>query len=249
MSLPRFASLSFLPLLFAPLAAQAQAPSATDPRAYTFANPDVTVTYENTTALDAHSTAEFLALAPPLPSATVTGDPLASLDAGVSLTKEIINLGKSLWAIVEQNRPKVNLDAALTGEQFASALPVGVTAASELQGWKGPGAATVKLSWKNLYGMEIAALHYKLTFFHGGSLNQHGQYIHEAAVLADRVSVAWGFQLDAGVAVAEPVNLGTKEDPIAGLQVVVRYGLKSPFKEERGRKIHFLRGDGAATTL
>jgi len=89
---------------------------------------------------------------PPLPTpmpapfpAPGTGTPVPGSDYGTGVTDvtgQIVNLAKSLWDIVVENRPVVNIAI-----DNASALPVGVTAWTQLSSWQVPKGKAYRVNY------------------------------------------------------------------------------------------------------
>ena len=59
----------------------------------------------------------------------------------------------------------------------------------------------------------------------------------------------WGFQLDASVEAQEPININTETNPVAGIQVVVRYRIRSMLADYTEARPYFMQGDGVFTEI
>ena len=58
----------------------------------------------------------------------------------------------------------------------------------------------------------------------------------------------WGYTFDAHVEVGQAINLGSANDPLAGLEMNVRWNLKTVIKESQNSFHFFVQGDGALKT-
>ncbi|MEK6626893.1 MAG: hypothetical protein AABY86_18155, partial [Bdellovibrionota bacterium] len=115
----------------------------------------------------------------------------------------------------------------------------------DLSGWSAPKAIGYRVTYKNLYGMEVIAFTYSIAFQPGGQFNGKGAYIAGASVTANDVSVAWGFDFSAKSEVVAITNRGTRENPVAGLTLKISYIAKTVFKDIRNSYNYHLTGNGA----
>lgn len=152
---------------------------------------------------------------------------------------DIINLGKTLWQIIEANKPVVDVTTA-----FASALPKGVNDADELAGWSAPVATAYELSAKNLYGVQVVKLRYQVLRTAGGNYFGHGRYLTAVTVQPVDLDVAWGYRFSLDAQVPSVTNAGTRLDPVAGMLVTVDWKMQTPLRETDGAQSYYVRGDG-----
>jgi hypothetical protein len=61
--------------------------------------------------------------------------------------------------------------------------------------------------------------------------------------------VGWGVNLDVNVEMREPVNVGTRVQPIAGLGLVLHYRAKTWVSFVEGSQDYFIRGDGSIAVV
>jgi len=137
--------------------------------------------------------------------------------AGVIIDK-IVNLGRKIWVLVETGRPVVNV-AAYT----ANALPAGIQCWSDLSGWQIPQSKVYRVTYENAYGIDVVDFAYRVGFTAGGSLNGQGKYITNAFISPAEVKVAWGYNLAANAEVPSVFNTGSKEQPVAGMQMLMKW--------------------------
>lgn len=173
-----------------------------------------------------------------------TGDILGDLNQGGLILDQIVNLGRKIWTLVEAGKPVVNLKT-----DVATALPYGAKCWLDLQTWSAPKATTYTVTYKNLYGMEVVKFSYRVIFVSGGSVNGKGAYIGYAAMEPAEVSVAWGFTFNASSAAPTIYNMGTKEAPVAGMNLQMKYSVDTLLKHMEASQSYFISGKGNLQSL
>lgn len=155
------------------------------------------------------------------------------------IVDSIINIGKKIWAIVDAGRPVVNLKM-----DVGTALPQGARCWMDLQTWSAPTSHRYQVSFLNGFNSEVVKFDYRVISLSGGSVDGKGQYIGYAAFQPVDVQVAWGFEFNAEAAVPAVFNMGTKADPVAGMQIVMNYKVTSPLKFISQSQAYFIDGKG-----
>ncbi len=156
----------------------------------------------------------------------------------------IINIGKKIWVIVEAGRPVVNIEL-----NTASAMPSGISNWQQLAGWKSPRSSIFRVSYSNLYGMNVVDFTYRVIFTYGGNFNGKGHYVTGATIVPSSLDVAWGFTFKAQVEIPTVINLGQVENPIGGIQMNVNWVVGSVLKQSQTRASYFVDGLGAFKQL
>ena len=151
----------------------------------------------------------------------------------------IVNIGKFLWDIIQVGQATVDVKT-----DFANALPVGLKV-DALSNWQDPLFKTYKFTFKNFLGMRAVHFNYKVSYTHGGQYNGNGRYLANVIVVPSKIYVMWGYNLSADVTVPKVVNAGSKENPIAGMQLHLHWKISSIFSTEENTKAYYVRGDGA----
>ncbi|HEX4048052.1 MAG TPA: hypothetical protein VH309_09475, partial [Elusimicrobiota bacterium] len=171
----------------------------------------------------------------PAPAGGGIGDVLPELD-------QIINIGQKLWTIVADNKPVVDVKT-----QYATALPKGVTGWQDISGWRPPEGTIYELTAKNAYGMKMINLRYQVLRTYGGSYDGKGKYLTAVTVEPLLVEVGWGyhFSMSASVPDTSIVNVGTSQDPVAGMMATLNWHISTVIKDSQGQGEYFLQGDGA----
>jgi hypothetical protein len=173
-----------------------------------------------------------------------TGGIVNPLDAVEVIVDRIINIGKKVWAIMEAGRPVVNVKT-----YTANALPAGLTCWSDLTGWSVPQSKVYQVTYENGFGMDVVTFDYRVGFTAGGSLNGQGKYLTNATINPPKINVSWGFNLDAQAEVPSVFNTGTKEAPVAGMQMLMKWQVKSVVSHVEQAENFYIGGDNSLKHL
>jgi hypothetical protein len=177
-------------------------------------------------------------LVAPDPSSADCGNFVTPKDFGIG-PSEIITIGEKLWDIVIAGKPKVNVVTPTV-----AALPAGTTCWADLAGWHPPKSQIYSVSYKNLMGIEVVHMNFRLQFAYGGSKNGTGKYLSGVTMLPADLSVIWGYDFNASVAADQAINMGTTADPIAGIGLTLKWAIKTPIDETDNSINFFVQGDG-----
>lgn len=172
------------------------------------------------------------------------GENAAANNNPLAIANGMLVLGSKIWKFVEANQPVVNVEGA-----YAHIVPNEVQNWEELENWSRPISAIYKATYKNLYGITVVDLGFRVTFTPRGTHNGRGKYIANLAVLPETVDVAWGYAVDAGAKIYEVINRGTVEDPVAAAQLSVSWKVKTILKTSSVNNSLFVEGDGTMTNL
>lgn len=162
-------------------------------------------------------------------------NPLDELQVWVD---QIINLGKKIWTIVEAGKPVYS-----TKMDAASALPRGVRCWTDMAGWSAPQSKIYRIRYENTYGADVVDFTYRVMFTANGNIDGVGKYIMNATFVPANIRVGWGFKFDANAQVAAVFNQGTKQDPVAGIQMNLQWRVDSPVTHEESTDSFFMTGD------
>lgn len=154
----------------------------------------------------------------------------------------IVNIGQKIWAIIEANKPVVNIGPM----PVAYALPRGLECWNHLQGWQSPRVATYEVVYKNGFNMEVVKFRFRLQYTYGGGNAGKGKYLANVSVQPAEVNVVWGYTFNASVDVQQAVNLGSTDDPLAGLELNLKWQVKTVLKESDNSFHFFVQGDGVS---
>ena len=169
---------------------------------------------------------------------------IEELDAAEVVLDKILSIGRKIWTVVEANKPVLNFTT-----QNASAVPMGVQSWQQLSGWQTPRAFVYRVTYENLYGMDIVDFSYRVMFTPGGSVNGRGQYLSNVTIVPNTIDVAWGFTFNANASVVNTVNTGSSTAPVAGMELLLNWTVESPLKKSQNTASYYVRGDGQFTNL
>ncbi|PIS47634.1 MAG: hypothetical protein COT17_02420 [Elusimicrobia bacterium CG08_land_8_20_14_0_20_51_18] len=170
----------------------------------------------------------------PLPLATPSDTKVAPVVAAGA----IINAGAHAWNIINNGSAVGNL-----GHYYASAMPSSFTW-SEVVNWKGPKKIVYSIQCENLCGMKILDMEYVVSYYYGGNYNGKGHYIANFTIKPRKLKIKWGFKFNMALQIANPMNVGTAEDPMAQLQADLGWDFSSPLKKYKEFSTYAVRGDG-----
>jgi hypothetical protein len=158
---------------------------------------------------------------------------------------QIINYGAKLWKLVEANKPVVNFNGV-----NANALPSNVDGNwLALENWQAPKGSIYSVTYKNLYGAEVVRFDYRILFTSGGNLAGNGQYLSNVSVNPQNLWVAWGYNVEALAKVVNVINTSSKANPVAGMEVLVDWRVKTVLRDMRSSTSFFMKGDGEFVDL
>lgn len=165
-------------------------------------------------------------------------NPTDSLDEISIIIDKIINIGKKVWAVVETGRPVVNIKT-----YTANALPYGLKCWSDLSGWQVPQSKVYRVEYENLYGMGVVDFAYRVTFTAGGSLKGQGKYITNATIMPADLYVSWGYTFNANAEVPSVFNTGSAEQPVAGMQMLMKWSVDTVMTHAESAETYYVGGD------
>lgn len=152
---------------------------------------------------------------------------------------QILTIGEQVWKIIEAGKPVVHVKTPLV-----HALPRGLECWTDLEHWHAPRTQTYEVLYTNGFGMEVVKFRFRLQYTYGGGKGGLGQYLANVSVLPAELNVIWGYTFDTKVEASPAFNLGSKDNPIAGLELNLRWTVSTPVKESVNSTHFFVRGDG-----
>jgi hypothetical protein len=175
----------------------------------------------------------FSMAAAPAPAAVSTAN-AARLDV-------IANLGQRIWKVVVDNKPVVDAKT-----QYATALPMGVTDWSAMEGWQPTVATVYELKVKNAFCATVVDLQYQVLRTAGGSYKGAGKYLTAVTIQPMFLEVAWGYHVsvEASVPDSSIVNVGTLDKPVAAMTAELAWRVSTPIKDIQGKSLYYMQGDG-----
>ncbi|OGR61796.1 MAG: hypothetical protein A2X31_02535 [Elusimicrobia bacterium GWB2_63_22] len=166
---------------------------------------------------------------------------LNQVNGTVDALDKIVNLVDKIFAIIEKNQPVVNITT-----NYANAVPFGTSHWTQLQGWSKPATKKYAFSMKNAYGSEVVKVNYQVHYTYKGNFQGKGQFLTGVTVEPINVVTAWGYKVSLVSEVPDSTiaNVGTHEDPIASMQVQLKWTAHTMVKDITSKAIYYVRGDG-----
>jgi hypothetical protein len=169
----------------------------------------------------------------------------SALDQAEVAIDKVINIGKKLWAIVDANRPVVELQT-----NTANALPLGVASWDALEGWEAPTSKLFTHTYRNLWRIKVVQFSYRVIYTWGGSLDGKGRYLANVTVIPADVDVISGYKLNAQASVPSVLNASrVKGEPLAAAELLVTWKVETALKHSRRSRSFYVRGDGVFKDL
>lgn len=159
------------------------------------------------------------------------------------LFDQLVNLGKKMWALVENNRPVVNVNY-----MYANALPKGVRSSEELDHFSELQHVSYRVYGQNLYGITVYDLTYSLVHRFGGSYQGRGKFLENVAVVPSHLDVMWGYNVNYNVEKVSVVNTGTRENPVGAILLETNFKVSTVLKSSETHSVYDFRGDSAKVT-
>lgn len=172
-----------------------------------------------------------------------TESPDVPLRDGLVSPSTIVNLAKSVWTVIDKSRPVAKIET-----DYASALPKGVTAATDLAGFSEPQAKSFRLRGENVFGLDVYDVTYTLVHQFHGAYRGIGAYLANVGVVASEVDVMWGYKIDLAVVRTTPVNAGTDAAPVAALGLELELTVRTPLQHQTHTLLYYFRGDEPVPT-
>ncbi|MEI7529352.1 MAG: hypothetical protein WCK76_10450 [Elusimicrobiota bacterium] len=168
------------------------------------------------------------------------------LGGAIGVIGNIVNLGEKIWNVIEKNQPVVNATT-----KYANAVPYGISSWTQLQGWSRPAAKKYSFSQKNGFGCEVVKVVYQVQYTHSGNLDGKGKFLTGVSIEPLSIAVAWAYKVSLASEVPDPTiaNVGTSTDPVASMQVQLRWTTHTVMKEMTCKAIYYVQGDGLLQEL
>lgn len=159
-------------------------------------------------------------------------------DIGVIIDK-IVNIGKKVWGIIEMGRPVYNIKT-----DVAHALPSGIKCWATLENWKAPRSQSWKVTYENQLGGKVVEFVYRVSFIAGGQYKGVGHYITQATVDVAALYVAWGYKFNVEGSVPSVFNMGTRDNPLAGMQMNMKWTVDTVINHHEKNQQFYINGLG-----
>jgi hypothetical protein len=158
--------------------------------------------------------------------------------------QQLITLGKEIWQIVKDGAPTINFTS-----DVATVIPMGAECAFKMSNWSPPRSKTFEMVYKNKFGGEMIYFTYKVIYSFGGKFQGKGAYLANVSIHPVDIRLFWGQSFDAFVKTAKAINVGSDEEPVAGLEISLEWEIKNPVMETQAHRSYFVDGNGQLLAL
>ncbi len=158
--------------------------------------------------------------------------------------QQLITLGKEIWQIVKDGAPTVNFSS-----DVATVIPMGAECAFKMSNWSPPRSKTFEMVYKNKFGGEMIYFTYKVIYSFGGKYQGRGAYLANVSIHPVDIRLMWGQSFDAFVKTSKAINIGSEEEPVAGLEISLEWEIKNPVMETQSHRSYFVDGNGQLLAL
>jgi hypothetical protein len=172
----------------------------------------------------------------PEPKPTETSTPTRT---GSIKIDEIIAIGEKIWKFIDDNKPVVT-------QRFGglSILPGQVKSLEEMEGWSEPQVKIYKTVFKNKLGMNPIEFTYRVSYTYGGSYEGVGKFISRVEIEPAHIKALWGYKLDAQSELLNIHNAGSKNNPVAAVDIRVSYTINNVLLHTQESSRFYLTGGG-----
>ncbi|MCX5785494.1 MAG: hypothetical protein NTX59_07380 [Elusimicrobia bacterium] len=181
---------------------------------------------------------------PPMTDPGTPGTPgvgLGDINGVIGTLDNIVNLAQKIWDIIQANAPVVNITV-----NYANAVPYGTSHWTQLQGWSKPATKKYAFSMKNGFGSQVVKVTYQVHYVYAGNFQGKGKFLTGVTIEPLNVEASWGYKVDlvAEVPDSTVANVGTSADPVASMQVKLRWKVHTAMKDITEEAIYYVQGDG-----
>jgi hypothetical protein len=164
-----------------------------------------------------------------------------NINSTIGVIDNIVNLAEKIWNIIEKNQPVVNITT-----NYANAVPFGTSHWTQLQGWSKPATKKYSFSMKNGFGSEVVKVTYQIHYTYAGNFQGKGKFLTGVTIEPLNVVTAWGYKVTLVSEVPDSTiaNVGTSADPVASMQVQLRWTAHTAVKDITSKAIYYVQGDG-----
>lgn len=175
------------------------------------------------------------------------GDPIETAGRVISTARDIVALGEAIYELVSKGKPHNVTEYApisVVPKDKSTGEPVDMF---DLEGFSMPVEKTYVATIKDGTGREAVKFTYRVMYSYGGSYNGSGKYLANVIIIPGNIITKYGWDFSASMKLSGMMNHGTKENPIAGIMITIKYKMDSWSRAyERNDTIH-ITGTGQLT--
>jgi hypothetical protein len=162
----------------------------------------------------------------------------------ISIGKDIVALGEAVYDIVKKGKPTNTTTYVAISVVPKDPTTKEVVSPFELEGFSTPTVRNFSASVKTTTGREVVKFDYQVLYSYGGSYNGKGKYLTGVMIVPKSIETSWAWEFNATMKLDAIMNHGSKDEPVAGALVTIKYQVNGWTKSvERNDSIH-LTGNG-----
>lgn len=170
---------------------------------------------------------------------TIRPDRIEQTGRIITTAKDVVALGEAIYELLNKGRPKITTEYAPISVVPRDPTSKEIIDPFELEGFSMPTERRFNAKVKNKVGQEVVNFNYKLMYSYGGSYNGKGKYLTGVIIVPGNIRAKRGWIVDSSMKLSGIMNHGTKDSPVAGAVLNIKYAIHSMFQAfERNDTIH-----------
>lgn len=157
---------------------------------------------------------------------------------------KVMTVGNKLWEFALSNKPDATYNTL-----HGSVVPGGMKSWTELSGWMPPVVKVYRVVFKSVFGYEAGSFEYRISYIYGGGVEGRGNYLGQISFAPRNIKLKTDRKVNIKAELLEPVNFGTVENPLAGVQLLVSWNSPTTLRYEMSSAEYMILGNGQIMDL
>lgn len=162
----------------------------------------------------------------------------------IGIAKDLVALGEQIYELVQKGKPTNTTEYAPISVVPRDPMTKEYVDPFELENFSMPIEKKYTTVVKNGSGSEVVRFEYMIIFSYGGSYNGAGKYITGAEIVPIKVNTKFGWDFNATMKLGGIMNNGTKENPVAGVNLTMKYQMNSWSSSFERNDVIYINGAG-----
>ena len=160
----------------------------------------------------------------------------------ITTARDLVALGEDIYRLIIKGKPTITTTyAPISVIPKVNGQPVDLL---ETENWQAPKKRTFVVVYKNVYAMEVVKFRYSVIYSYRGKYNNRGAYLTAVQVIPESIRTLFGFDFTATMKVGGIQNQGTRQNPIAGVTLLMEYTTSSLLVTQNKVDTFFITGVG-----
>jgi hypothetical protein len=164
---------------------------------------------------------------PEIPPKPTFDDRIDKTGRVIQTARDLVALGEAFYELVKKGRPSNVTEFAPISVVPRNAQTKEYVDPFDLEGFSMPVERSFIAKVKNGTGSEVVNFNYKVIYSFGGSYDGKGKYLTNVMVVPGAVRTSYGWDFNAKMSLSGVMNHGTRENPVAGAMVNIKYQMNS----------------------